>query len=170
MALGSYDSPTFLGQKDKYLMGLSLPELLAALGIGFMWFLFSLMMPLSTIMRLVVIVPLTGVTVALLFMRVSGLMIPTYILLAISRAFNKPSFEETGELMLTGQIQWLESKQKRESGSKLGGLLGKKQKLMADTEVQQAELRAEMDKQVMEGAVAAEQMIRDGIRTMVKGR
>ena len=72
--------------------------------------------------------------------------------------------------MLAGQAQWLESQQRRESGSKFGGFLGRKKKLMADTEVQQAELRAEVDKQVTEGAVTAEQLIRDGIRTMVKGR
>ena len=47
MALGSYDSPTFLGQKDKYLMGLSLPELLMAMGVAFGWFLVTLFFPIS---------------------------------------------------------------------------------------------------------------------------
>ena len=38
MSLGSYDSPTFLGQKDKYMLGLSLPELMVSMGIGAFWF------------------------------------------------------------------------------------------------------------------------------------
>ena len=43
MDMGSYDSPTFLGQKDKYLMGLSLPQLMVAAVVGVFWFLVSLM-------------------------------------------------------------------------------------------------------------------------------
>ena len=34
MEMGSYDSPTFLGQRDKYLMGLSLPQLMVAAVCG----------------------------------------------------------------------------------------------------------------------------------------
>ena len=170
MALGSYDSPTFLGQKDKYLMGLSLPELLLAMGVAFGWFLVTLFFPISILMRMVVVLPLTGVSVAFLFVRISGLSIPVFVLLAISRVFKKPSFEETRELMLGGQSDWLKSQElKSQKGSKFGSLLGRKRKLLEDNEARQAELRAEMDKQLVEGASAVEGWVREGVRTLVKG-
>ena len=43
--LGAYDSPTFLGQKDRYMMGLSLPELIIAMVIAGGWFLVTLALP-----------------------------------------------------------------------------------------------------------------------------
>ena len=167
MALGSYDSPTFLGQKDKYLMGLSLPELMMAMGVGFGWFLITLLLPFSTIMRLVVLLPLTGFSMALLFVRISGLSIPMFLMLALMRMFSKPSYEETSVLMLNGQSEWLESQEQK--GSKFGSMRKRKQKILSDNEARQAEMKAELDKQVTEGAAAAEGWIRDGIRTLVKG-
>ena len=56
----SYDSPTFLGQKDKYLMGLSLPQLMVALGVAAWWFIVTLMFPYSMLTRLMLMAPLTG--------------------------------------------------------------------------------------------------------------
>ena len=170
MSLGSYDSPTFLGQKDKYLFGLSLPELMMAMGVGFGWFLVSLLLPLSTIMRLVVLLPVTGVSMALLFIRISGLSIPVFIMLAVTRAVSRPSYEETSELMLSGQSAWIVSQeQKSQKGSKLGSLMNRKRKVLADNEARQAEIKAEVDKQVSEAASAGEAWIRDGVRTLLKG-
>ena len=50
--MGSYDSPTFLGQKDKYLMGLSLPQIMVAMGVAAWWFFVSLTLPYSMITRI----------------------------------------------------------------------------------------------------------------------
>ena len=170
MALGSYDSPTFLGQKDKYLMGLSLPELLVAMAVAFGWFLVSLMFPVSILFRLMIIVPLTSASLVFLFVRISGLSIPVFVLLAISRVFNKPSFEETRELMLSGQSEWVKSQEARaQKSSRFGSLKNRKKKLLEENEARQAELRAEMDKQLVEGASAVEGWVREGVRTLVKG-
>ena len=81
--MGSYDSPTFLGQKDKYLMGLSLPQLMVAIGVAAWWFFVSLTFPYSTVTRILIMVPLTGASLALLFARISGLTVPMFVLLAI---------------------------------------------------------------------------------------
>ena len=46
MPLSTYDCPTFLGQKDKYLAGLSLPQLMASIGMGAFLVLGELCVPL----------------------------------------------------------------------------------------------------------------------------
>ena len=76
MNLDYYDSPTFLGQKDKYLLGLSLPELMVAMAIGGGWFFVMLLVPLGMMFRLLLSSPLTGMSMLLLFVRISGLSIP----------------------------------------------------------------------------------------------
>ena len=83
MPLGSYDSPTFLGQKDKYMLGLSLPQLMVAVGVIFFWFLVSLAFPYTTQVRLAIMTPLSSVTLALIFVRISGLSIPAYLGLTV---------------------------------------------------------------------------------------
>ena len=171
MALGSYDSPTFLGQKDKYIMGLSLPELMMALGVGFAWFLVSLLMPFSTIMRMMVLAPVILSSLILMFVRISGLTIPMFLILSVVRSFNKPSFEETQELVLTGPAEWLKNQEKKKGGlAKLGSAVKDKADEVVGDESRQAEVKAEVDKNVTEAAMAAEQWVRDGVRTLVKGR
>ena len=169
MAIGSYDSPTFLGQKDKYMMGLSLPQMMGAVAVGFCWFLVTLIFPYSTPVRLAMVASLTGVTLALLFVRIAGLTIPVFLILSFLRLFSKPSYEETSEFLLDGRPEWLESERlKMDKGSRRQGRRQRAQELGLDAK--QGELRAEVDKQVTAGAVAAEQWVRDGVRILMKGR
>ena len=168
--LGSYDSPTFLGQKDKYLMGLSLPELMLSLGVAFVYFILSLLLPYGTIIRLSLVAPATVVTLILLFGRISGLTIPSYAYLTVLRSFVRPSFEDTQELLLSGQSAWLEAQRERSKKSGFLPFFRKKGSVVMPDEVRQAEMKAEMDKQITEGAVAAEGWVRDGFRTLMKGR
>ena len=169
--LGPYDSPTFLGQKDRYLVGLSLPELIVAILIAGGWFLVTLGVPLGILLRLVVVLPLTGISVAFLFVRISGLSIPMYLLLSLLRLFRRPSFEESRELLLEGEPAWLElRRQQQEGGRSRFGLLRRGRKAMAIPEARQAELKADMDRQITEGAVAAEQWAMDAIRSIARGR
>ena len=169
--LGPYDSPTFLGQKDRYLLGLSLPELIVAMLIAGGWFVVTLGFPLGILLRLVVVLPLTGVSVAFLFVRISGLSIPMYLLLSLLRLFRCPSFEESRELLLEGEPAWLElRRQQQEGGRSRFGFLRRGRKAMAIPEARQAELKADMDRQITEGAVAAEQWAMDAIRSIARGR
>ena len=171
MDQGSYDSPTFLGQKDKYLLGLSLPELMVAMGVALVWFIVSLMFPYGILVRLAMVVPATGVSLFLLFGRIAGLSIPGYLWLMIVRSFSRPSFEEVPERLLEGDSVWLEAQRRRAEGGSRGGSLKfwKKKIPVISDEVRQAEMKAELDKQVTEGAVAAEQWVRDGVKAFVKG-
>ena len=169
--LGPYDSPTFLGQKDRYLLGLSLPELIVAMLIAGGWFVVTLGFPLGILLRLVVVLPLTGVSVAFLFVRISGLSIPMYLLLSLLRLFRRPSFEESRELLLEGEPAWLElRRQQQEGGRSRFGFLRRGRKAMTIPEARQSELKADMDRQITEGAVAAEQWAMDAIRSIARGR
>ena len=167
--LGSYDSPTFLSQKDKYLMGLSLPELLLSMGVAFTWFIISLLLPYGTITRLFLMAPVTVINLILIFGRISGLTIPAYVFLSIVRSFARPSFEETGDLLLGGQSAWIESQRQKSEKSGFLPFVRKKRSVVMPDDIRQAELKAEMDKQITEGAVAAEGWVRDGFRTLMKG-
>ena len=170
--LGAYDSPTFLGQKDRYMLGLSLPELIVAIVIAGGWFLVTLAFPVGILVRLLVVLPLTGTSVAFLFARIAGLTIPMYLLLSILRLFRHPSFEESRELLLEGQPAWLELRRQQQEGSSRSrfGFLRRGRKAVAIPEARQAELKADMDRQITEGAVAAEQWAMDAIRSIARGR
>ena len=173
MDLGSYDSPTFLGQRDKYLMGLSLPQLMVAAVVGVFWFLVSLAFGGGMLVRMSVTGTFTLVTLLILFVRLSGLSIPMYVVLSIQRVFVKPSYEDVGALVLEGQPEWLDAKRQRAGRrSRLPfRRKGKRGEVVDRDKVTQrrAELQAEVDKQVVEGATVAEQFIRDGIRMITRG-
>ena len=172
MNIGPYDSPTFLNQKDKYMLGLSLPEMIIAMAVAGGWFIVLLFFPLGMVTRLILVLPCTGTTMAFLFMRISGLTIPMYILLSILRIFRRPSFEEVQDYVVRGEPAWLElQRQRAEGGGSRLGFLGRGRKLAASVpEARQAELKAEMDKQVTEGAVAMEHWARDAVNSVLKGQ
>ena len=169
MHLEPYDSPTFLTQKDKYMFGLSLPELMIALGVAGLWFLVLLVLPIGAMFRIVLVVPTTGVTLMILFVKVSGLSIPNFIVLSIVRMFKRPVFEESREMLIGGESSWLELQRQRSAGRSRFSFLRRGRNMVAIPESRQVELKADIDRQVTEGAVAAERMARDAIRTFVKG-
>ena len=172
MSLGSYDSPTFLGQKDKYMLGLSLPELMVSMSIGAFWFFLMFLIPVGFLIRAAIALPLTGASMSLLFVRIAGLSIPGFLLLSLVRVFRRPSYEEVQEFVLGGSPAWLDiERQKGEKNSRLFGLVRKGRKVAASVpEAQRAEIRAEMDRQVTETAAEAESWARDAIRSLVKGK
>ena len=170
MYLEPYDSPTFLAQKDKYMFGLSLPELMISLGVGALWFIVLLMFPIGAMYRIVLVLPVTGLTLAFLFVRIAGLSIPRFLFLSVLRTFRRPSFEETREGLLEGDAQWLELQRQRAESPGRFSFLNRGRRMAQLSDSQQAEVRAETDRQVNEGAVAAERMARDAIRTLLKGQ
>ena len=172
-----YDSPTFLGQKDKYLLGLTLVQLIMLLGVGFLIFMLSLALPFEFFKRILLVVPATGAMAVLMFTRLSGLSIPAYVYSSILGLLRQPSFEVKKESVLVGEPGWVEAHGQR-SGSKMG--LGRRRAVPVegveeeveeefDFEARKVELQAEVDKQVTAGAVAAEQWVREGVRTLFKG-
>ena len=172
MPLSSYDSPTFLGQKDKYLVGLTLPQLMMGLGVGFVWFMFTLMLPFEMLVKLCLMMPATGLTLIFLFVRVWGLSIPKLVLLSLHRSMVKPMYEEFRELVLLGAPEWVEEQQKKASRKGLRDRFKRKAAAMREPEVEarRAEVKAEVDRQVTEGAVVVEEWVRDGVSGFLKGR
>ena len=164
----SYDSPTFLGRKDKYLMGLSLPQLMILIGVGFTGFVFTLLLPVGMMMRFAILAPATGVAGILFFGRIAGLSIPMYFLKALSYMFSKPVYEEHKFLLLNGAPVWLEAQQQPRG---LMRFLRRGRRPADSLEMQDkaAQMRAEFDSKVVEGSVATEQFVRDAARTLLRG-
>lgn len=167
MALSSYESPTFLATKDKYMLGLSLPQLMVMLAMGLFIFVVTLLLPFSFVWRLALVVPLTAVSGVLVFGRVSGLSIPSLAFHSVVRAFSRPVYEEHQQLLVKGAVVWVEAQ--RREGRAFGWLRrGKGAASGLEMEQRARELRAEFDGRMVDGTVAAEQAIRDGIRTLMK--
>ena len=182
MSLSIYDSPTFLDQKDKYLMGLSLPQLMAVVGVAFTLFLFSMALPFGMIIKLSTVGVGTCVISVVMFVRLSGLSIPGYVVASVMAMIRKPVYEEHQILLLNGGLAWLESNSKKIRGG--GGSEGSgksffsfipflgKSKIVSDEMAMKAvasELQAELDNKMVQGAVAADQFVRDGVKVLFKG-
>ena len=174
-----YDSPTFLGQKDIYLMGLTLIQLLALVGIGFVIFLSLMSFPLSLLVRLLLVLPLTGISGFLLFGRIAGLSVPVYLLSAMTAPFRRMVYEESLTQSLNGTDVWLKQQELRAAGvaEKKGlasglGFLGSKRREAADMASgnQGKEAKAEVEKGLAEGSRAAEQWVREGVGAVFRGR
>lgn len=171
MALGdAYDSPTFLSQKDKYLFGLTLVQLVMLLAVGGFYFLLSFMLPLgSMISRLLVLVPALGVTAVFMFVRISGVSLPSFLFLAATIKLRNASYEATRDALLRGGVLWLAQRELRAQKGRFGR---KREELETAVDIDQrkAELKADVDKAVVEGSIAAQGWARDGINTLLKGR
>ena len=105
MSLGTYDSPTFLGKKDVYLLGLTMPQIAISLGTLACWFLVALMFNLTMQQRLIYFGPCFIVTLLLLFVRMSGLMLPTFLILFVKYILVKPRYESSPEMLLDGPVE-----------------------------------------------------------------
>ena len=175
--LGSYDSPTFLSQKDKYMLGLSLPQVMAVMGIAGAWFLATLGLPWELPIRLMITLGLTGVCALILFARIQGLLIPTFCFLFVWRIFVKPAYEDLQEDLLQGSAAWREQQTAKvvqlESGDKkakaFGFMAGKRRRLAEDDmTAKREELEQEAKKQTEQALQAGEAWLRDGIKAVFK--
>ena len=175
MSLDSYDSPTFLSQKDVYVFGLSLMQMMAAVGIAGFWFLMGLMTPYSTMVRLLMTVGLSMVSFVVVFVQVSGLSLPMFVFLLLLRSFIKPGYEGPRSAIEDGDVNWARSLEKgalgREKKSRFGFLKFWAKGVEVDkVDMAKREMEAEVSRQVNEAGKAAESAVRDGIRALVKGR
>ena len=131
----------------------------------------TLTFPVGVLLRMGLVRPLTGVSMVFLFVRISGLSMPVYLLLSLLRLFRRPSFEESRELMLEGEPAWLELQRERREGRRSRfAFLRRGRRAVRISDARQAELKADMDRQITEGAVAAEQWAMDAIRSITRGR
>ena len=182
MALSDYESPTFLGQKDTYMAGLTLPQLLASITLGGIWFLFCLLLPYGIVVKLAVAGALTGLTVLLLFGRIAGMSVPVYMGLSLMRMFVKPGWEDQAVDAVAGDPDWLALREwraeraelARRSGKKRGllaGMPGKGKQALAEAAPaeRRSELSTDLEKGVSDMSMALESNVRDAVRTLVKG-
>ena len=168
MPLDSYDSPTFLGSKDKYLLGLSLPELFTVIAVSLIWLVISLMFPYGTVVRLAIAGVATLVTSILLFARLYGLSLPACLFFLVKGLFVKPSYEEMAELLVGGNLVWLEQQERSSKWYQLGFFRSKKAEYI-DSEQGQAvrmEVQAEVSRSVNDGAVAVERGFKDAFKAI----
>ena len=87
---GIYDSPTFLSQKDKYMAGLTLPQLMVCMVIAVFVFALTLMLPFGFLVRLMFVIPGTGLGAFLAFGKIFGLSVPMFSITAILFPFRSP--------------------------------------------------------------------------------
>ena len=169
---GHYNSPTFLGQKDSYLLGLTLPQVGLLIGMGMTIFLVSLAIEMDTILRIGAVLGMTAAAGVLLFARISGLSIPVYLLSFAISLFRKPRYEEQEETLLSGDLPWLQAQERRRERTGRWGRLRHRAAETADsTQLAQrrSEMNAEANRQVTQGAVETEKWLREGLESLIKG-
>ena len=113
--VGPYDSPTFLGSKDKLLLGMTMVQVGAFMGSAIMWFMFAFTLDMSMTQRLLIFGPAHVLTVVIVSVRVGGgLMIPIYLMLMIRSLVVTPLYHATGGEVRGGLPEWLEDELKDE--------------------------------------------------------
>ena len=79
-----YDSPTFLGNKDKLLLGMTIGQIGVFMGSGLLWLMIALAAEFSTLKSLLIFGPAHALTVAFLMVKLSGIALPMYLLAMLS--------------------------------------------------------------------------------------
>ena len=177
-----YDSPTFLSQKDKYFMGLSLVQMMGVVVIAFMMFFVSLMLPVGLLVRVGCVGVATLVISCLVFGRIGGLLIPSYMLLMLLAPMRRTVYEEELEVLLAGSDEFLAALEEKEAralahtqgggdrGSGEGWLRrGKDFATSEENANRRNEMMADVNKGMVEGASSLEGMVKDGLRNLKGG-
>ena len=113
--VGPYDSPTFLGSKDKLLLGMTMVQVGAFMGSAIMWFMVAFALDMSMMQRLLIFGPAHVLTVVIVSVRVGGgLMVPIYLLLMLRSLVVTPLYHATGGEVRGGLPEWLEDEIKDE--------------------------------------------------------
>ena len=79
-----YDSPTFLGNKDKLLLGMTIRQIGVFMGSGLLWLMIALAAEFSTLKSLLIFGPAHALTVSFFMVKLSGLALPMYLLAMLS--------------------------------------------------------------------------------------
>ena len=79
-----YDSPTFLGNKDKLLLGMTIGQVGVFIVSGLLWLMIALAAEFSTLKSLLIFGPAHALTAALFLVKLSGMALPMYLLAMLS--------------------------------------------------------------------------------------
>lgn len=173
MALPAYDSPTFLGRKDRFLLGMSMAQLgVCALVAVCWWFFLQWTTGLELIPRAVVFGICQGATVAVLFVRLSGLSVPAYCWLMLKQMLRKPFWESSRDWLVNGVPDpAAEARAERAVGKRslLGRLLPVGQKAELELDERRYELQAEGEQAMEESMRAGQDFVKEGMRALWRG-
>ena len=106
--MGPYDSPTFLGRKDKIAMGMTMGQLIKGIGLmmGLLTFWLILIDHVGMLVAVIgFVVSLVG-TVVVLSVKISGVKIPAYLMKLVMMSIRRPAY--VAEAL--GALQVLEPK------------------------------------------------------------
>ena len=104
--MGPYDSPTFLGRKDKIVLGLTLGQLAVVLGGGLVWFVLILGMDRGMMESMLMFAPLHAGTCILGLVRIAGLLIPVYFLVFLKSLVTSAVYHVDREEARSGLPEW----------------------------------------------------------------
>ena len=172
MSLGTYDSPTFLGKRDVYLLGLTMPQIAASGGIAVAWLLLAMMFNITMQMRLIVFGPMYLFTLAMVFVKPFGLMLPILALLWLKYLFVKPTYESDPVQLIDGHLERLPASADAVGlKAKLRKLLPFMRKVSKDDafEARTSEAKAEASKQADEMMRNAHTGVLDLLKSLWKG-
>ena len=174
MALPAYDSPTFLGRKDRFLLGMSMSQLgICALVAVCWWFFLQWTTGLDLIPRAVVFGVCQGATVAALFVRLSGLSVPAYCWLMVKQMLRKPFWESSRDWLVNGVPDpAAEARAERAAGKRslLGRLLpGGRKAGELELDERRYELQAEGEQAMEESMRAGQDFVKEGMRALWRG-
>lgn len=187
--VGPYDSPTFLGSKDKLLLGMTMMQVGAFLLSAIMWFMVAFSLDLSMTQRLFIFGPAHVLTVVFATVRVGGgLMIPVYFMLMVRSLVITPLYHGTGSEVRGGLPEWLEEEIKDEpvfayaarpkggtarkffSSMRLFGQGAARHGRSQRAEEARNLAALEMENRASDAAHGAKNFIRQGIRMLKGGR
>ena len=174
MPLPAYDSPTFLGRKDKFLLGLTMNQLGFCLVSLLLWYLVASQAVGGGWMRqAAVIAPGHGATMAVLLVRIAGISVPMYGLLFVQRLIKKPLWESDRDVLINGAGGLEAESESGEAEPPPSGLRGKLLALVRRrsdlTEERRFELEAEGEQAMEQSVRSGHQFIRDGLRALWRG-
>lgn len=194
--MGPYDSPTFLGRKDKIVMGLTLGQLGIVLGGGLVWFVVILGMDRGMMESMLLFAPLHAGTCIIGLVRIAGLMIPVYFLVFLKSLITCAVYHVEREEARAGLPEWFAEELEKQAAAEaaasgqlsdrlqntdglssrlFGALLFFRKRAVDTTTSQQGqEVRTLASLQVEQQANAAAHGVRRSLRSMflllVKGK
>lgn len=181
---GSYDSPTFLGRKDKLMLGLSLMQMMAVVFTTLSWFVVSLgFTSFSMLERFMFVVPAELATAVFLMVKPYGLYIPVYVWLMVKGLIFRQMYESEGHMLVHGMSQAaadavLLNDDEPARGGLLGmlGRLGRKggkgvlkgTKAVAGESQMKREVQTDAQRAAEEGARNLKQSVEQGMKMLLK--
>ena len=104
-----YDSPTFLGNKDKLLLGMTIGQVGIFVGSGAVWLLLALSFEFSMMMSLLIFGPAHAVTVAFMLVKIAGMAVPMYLMAMVTSWFASAVYHVDADRARQGLEEWFDA-------------------------------------------------------------